>query len=129
MISILQEIDRVGQGQGSSSELETLRVRKMELEMRLNELQQTRKDLMTELEELMKVLKVQGTMPVTHQSAKFHKVTRNQTINLAPAQLQMRQYPAGGGQGVVPGVGSFVRSPDNSETDSAAASNSLNSCE
>ena len=119
---------------GASSELETLRARKMELEIRLNELQQTRKDLMTELEELMKVLKVQGTMgtmssvTMTNQSAKFtNKISRNQTISTTHAQnSQMRQYVTGTGTGM--GV-AYVRSPDNSETDSAAASNSLNSCE
>ena len=41
-------------------ELSGLRQRKAELEMRLTSLQETRKDLMTELEELMKILKVQG---------------------------------------------------------------------
>ena len=45
-------------GPGSATELESLRARKLELELRLGELQQTRRDLMTELEELMKVLKV-----------------------------------------------------------------------
>ena len=42
-------------GRGAGAELEDLRVRKVELEFRLNELQETRKDLMSELEELMKV--------------------------------------------------------------------------
>ena len=40
---------------GAGTELESLRMRKVELEFRLNELQETRKDLMSELEELMKV--------------------------------------------------------------------------
>jgi hypothetical protein len=44
-----------GPGRGAGAELETLRMRKVELEFRLNELQETRKDLMSELEELMKV--------------------------------------------------------------------------
>lgn len=44
-----------GAGRGGGTELETLRMRKVELEFRLNELQETRKDLMSELEELMKV--------------------------------------------------------------------------
>ena len=115
---------------GASSELESLRARKMELEFRLNELQQTRKDLMTELEELMKVLKVQGTM--NNQAAKFNnKITRNQNIT-----SQLRPYgvtplshvsnlTTGGGHV----SGAYVRSPDtdlnNSETDSAPASNSM----
>ena len=56
----LQELDRAAAnpGPGSATELESLRARKLELELRLGELQQTRRDLMTELEELMKVLKV-----------------------------------------------------------------------
>ena len=46
--------------------------------MRLSELQQTRKDLMIELEQLMKVLKVQG--PSNNQAPKFTgKISRNQT--------------------------------------------------
>ena len=46
--------------------------------MRLSELQQTRKDLMIELEQLMKVLKVQG--PSNNQASKFStKISRNQT--------------------------------------------------
>ena len=108
----------------------------MELEMRLGELQQTRKDLMTELEELMKVLKVQPGPPVTHQAAKFtQKISRNQNITNISSQL--RPY-GGAGPGVpLPGmvhapvghVTNFVRSPDtdinNSETD--GASNSVNS--
>ena len=44
-----------GSGRGAGAELESLRMRKVELEFRLNELQETRKDLMCELEELMKV--------------------------------------------------------------------------
>ena len=73
-----QEIERVSQNPGVSSELENLRTRKMELEMRLSELQQTRKDLMIELEQLMKVLKVQG--PSNNQASKFStKISRNQT--------------------------------------------------
>ena len=44
-----------GSGRGAGAELESLRMRKVELELRLNELQETRKDLMCELEELMKV--------------------------------------------------------------------------
>ena len=44
-----------GSGRGAGAELESLRMRKVELEFRLNELQEKRKDLMCELEELMKV--------------------------------------------------------------------------
>ena len=106
----------------------------MELEMRLGELQQTRKDLMTELEELMKVLKVQPGPPATHQAAKFtQKISRNQT-NISG---QLRPYGASMPGVPLPGmvhapgghVTSYVRSPDtdinNSETD--GASNSVNS--
>ena len=113
---------------GASSELESLRARKMELEFRLNELQQTRKDLMTELEELMKVLKVQGTM--NNQAAKFNnKITRNQNITsqLRPYGVTPLSHVSTGGGGHV--SGGYVRSPDtdlnNSETDSAPASNSM----
>ena len=108
----------------------------MELEMRLGELQQTRKDLMTELEELMKVLKVQPVPPATHQAAKFtQKISRNQNITNISSQL--RPYGGAGPGGPLPGmvhapgghVTNFVRSPDtdinNSETD--GASNSVNS--
>ena len=66
------------QNPGVTNELETLRLRKVELEFRLNELQETRKDLMSELEELMKVLKVQGS--TSNQAAKFSKISRNANI-------------------------------------------------
>ena len=112
---------------GASSELESLRARKMELEFRLNELQQTRKDLMTELEELMKVLKVQGTM--NNPATKFNnKITRNQNITsqLRPYGVTPLSHVSTSGGQV---SGSYVRSPDtdlnNSETDSAPASNSM----
>ena len=112
---------------GASSELESLRARKMELEFRLNELQQTRKDLMTELEELMKVLKVQGTM--NNPATKFNnKITRNQNITsqLRPYGVTPLSHVSTSGGHV---SGSYVRSPDtdlnNSETDSAPASNSM----
>ena len=55
-------------------------MRKVELEFRLNELQETRKDLMSELEELMKVLKVQGS--TSNQAAKFSKISRNANLRL-----------------------------------------------
>jgi uncharacterized coiled-coil DUF342 family protein len=61
-----------------TNELESLRLRKVELEFRLNELQETRKDLMSELEELMKVLKVQGS--TSNQAAKFGKISRNANL-------------------------------------------------
>ena len=64
--------------------------------MRLGELQQTRKDLMTELEELMKVLKVQPGPPASHQAAKFtQKISRNQT-NISS---QLRPYGSPGRSG------------------------------
>jgi len=92
----------------------------MELEFRLNELQQTRKDLMTELEELMKVLQVQGTIknppPPSSSYNKHGKVMRGQVS--AVSQQGMRGHVAGH-------VAGYVRSPDNSETDSAPASNSM----
>ena len=53
-------------------------MRKVELEFRLNELQETRKDLMSELEELMKILKVQGS--TSNQATKFSKISRNENI-------------------------------------------------
>lgn len=43
---------------GITVELDTLRQRKMELEQRMEHLQDTRRDLMGQLETLMKVLKV-----------------------------------------------------------------------
>ena len=103
----------------------------MELEFRLNELQQTRKDLMTELEELMKVLQVQGTIknppPPSSSYNKHGKVMRGQVS--AVSQQGMRQYPPGAmslvGGHVAGHVAGYVRSPDNSETDSAPASNSM----
>lgn len=45
---------------GITVELDTLRQRKMELEQRMEQLQDTRRDLMGQLESLMKVLKVSG---------------------------------------------------------------------
>ena len=99
----------------------------MELEFRLNELQQTRKDLMTELEELMKVLQVQGTIknppPPSSSYNKHGKVMRGQVS--AVSQQGMRQYPPGAMSLVGGHVAGYVRSPDNSETDSAPASNSM----
>jgi len=67
---IMREIARLRQNRASVqdmekdpnvvTELEVLRQRKSELESRLMDLQETRKDLMIELEELMKILRVQG---------------------------------------------------------------------
>ena len=70
-----------GAGRGGGTELETLRMRKVELEFRLNELQETRKDLMSELEELMKLLKVQGT--VNTQASKFSQLPRAPHNNIS----------------------------------------------
>ena len=86
-----------GSGRGAGAELESLRMRKVELEFRLNELQETRKDLMCELEELMKVrsrckfwdaenillsqvLKVQGS--ANTQASKFSQMPRANHVNL-----------------------------------------------
>jgi len=114
------EIERASQNPGPvSSELENLRTRKMELELRLSELQQTRKDLMIELEELMKVLKVQGTS--SNQASKFTKISRNQT-----ASTKLR--PFGGLVGSQHDSLLYVRSPEdvnNSSTDSVPASSSM----
>lgn len=115
------EIERASQNP-VSSELENLRTRKMELELRLSELQQTRKDLMIELEQLMKVLKVQG--PSNNQASKFNKISRNQT-----ASTQLRPFLGLGTGPSQPEGLLYVRSPDdinNSETGSMPASvNSL----
>jgi len=70
-----------GSGRGAGAELESLRMRKVELEFRLNELQETRKDLMCELEELMKVLKVQGS--ANTQATKFSQMPRANHPNIS----------------------------------------------
>jgi len=108
------------QNPGVTNELETLRMRKVELEFRLNELQETRKDLMSELEELMKVLKVQGS--TSTQAAKFSKISRN--ANISTKLRPYQGHPMTGSDGL-----SFERSPgdtNNSESrsspDSVAAS-------
>ena len=56
-----------GGGGGTMSELQGLRSHKMELESRLDELQCARRDLMEELDELMKLLKVQPMAPQPQQ--------------------------------------------------------------
>ena len=106
----------------------------MELEFRLNELQQTRKDLMVELEELMKVLKVQGSLQQQQPPLNKYglnsmvgggKVTRNQMMpqrSQYGSGMHVPHVAASGGMHV---AGYGVRSPDNSETDSAPASNSM----
>lgn len=108
------------QNPGVTNELESLRLRKVELEFRLNELQETRKDLMSELEELMKVLKVQGS--TSNQAAKFGKISRN--ANLSTKLRPYQGHPMAGSDGL-----SYERSPgdtNNSESrsspDSVAAS-------
>jgi hypothetical protein len=108
------------QNPGVTNELESLRLRKVELEFRLNELQETRKDLMSELEELMKVLKVQGS--TSNQAAKFSKISRN--ANLSTKLRPYQGHPIAGSDGL-----SYERSPgdtNNSESrsspDSVAAS-------
>jgi len=108
------------QNPGVTNELESLRLRKVELEFRLNELQETRKDLMSELEELMKVLKVQGS--TSNQAAKFSKISRN--ANLSTKLRPFQGHPMTGSDGL-----SYERSPgdtNNSESrsspDSVAAS-------
>ena len=110
----------------------------MELELRLSELQQTRKDLMIELEELMKVLKVQGTS--SNQASKFTKISRNQTARqeLYSVSLVLRNdrsvyfstklRPFGGLVGTQHDSLLYVRSPEdvnNSSTDSVPASSSM----
>ena len=139
-ISSIQEIERASQNPGGpvSSELENLRTRKMELELRLSELQQTRKDLMIELEELMKVLKVQGTS--SNQASKFTKISRNQTArqelqcfslilrNDRNVYFSTKLRPFGGLVGTQHDSLLYVRSPEdvnNSSTDSVPASSSM----
>ena len=111
----------------------------MELELRLSELQQTRKDLMIELEELMKVLKVQGTS--SNQASKFTKISRNQTARQElefqflrddrNVNFSTKLRPFGGLGGPVGTQHDsllYVRSPDdvnNSSTDSVPASSSM----
>ena len=75
--SLFQDLEKE-QPAGVTNELESLKMRKVELEFRLNELQETRKDLMSELEELMKILKVQGS--TSNQATKFSKISRNENI-------------------------------------------------
>jgi len=87
-----------GSGRGAGAELESLRMRKVELEFRLNELQETRKDLMCELEELMKVLKVQGS--ANTQASKFSQMPgRTNHVNLS---TKLRAVGGGGGGGGYP---------------------------
>jgi len=110
---------------GTVSELSNLRQRKMELEMRLGSLQETRKDLMVELEELMKILKVQGVGTQHPSVSQFSHVdlARHQNVG-----NKLRPTPHKQGTN---GRGYERRSPmeNNSESrsspDSAAASNSI----
>lgn len=91
-----------GSGRGAGAELESLRMRKVELEFRLNELQETRKDLMCELEELMKVLKVQGS--ANTQASKFGQMPgRTNHVNLS-TKLRAVGGGGGGGGGYPPSV-------------------------
>jgi len=95
-----------GSGRGAGAELESLRMRKVELEFRLNELQETRKDLMCELEELMKVLKVQGS--ASTQASKFSQMpSRANHVNLST------KLRAAGGVGGVGGGGGYQPSVRN----------------
>merc|ERR1719391_798546 len=59
-------------GQPVMSELQGLRSHKMELDSRLEELQCARRDLMEELDELMKLLKVQPSLPTQQTHPQPH---------------------------------------------------------
>jgi len=108
---------------GVTNELETLRLRKVELEFRLNELQETRKDLMSELEELMKVLKVQGS--TSNQAAKFSKISRNTNLSTKLRPYQGHHMAGSDGLSYERSPGDTNNSESRSSPDSVAASNSM----
>ena len=56
---------------GLTAELDTLRERKMELETRMHQMQETRRELMQQLEHLMRVLKVPITVNIGYNVLSF----------------------------------------------------------
>ena len=85
------------------SELEELRIHKEDLEFRLSELQGTRKDLMQELQELMKLLKVDpyGVQPQGLQSMPV----QNTSDLLCPPSSGINQQSANNSVTDVSGLG------------------------
>jgi len=110
-------------GRGAGAELEDLRVRKVELEFRLNELQETRKDLMSELEELMKLLKVQGS--VNTQASKFSQVPRANHVNISSKLRPGLAYPPARPPGPGSDGLSYERSPGDTNNSESGDSQSV----
>jgi len=157
---IMREIARLRQNRASVqdmekdpnvvTELEVLRQRRAELETRLGELQETRKDLMVELEELMKILRVQGApregpgmsreqqqqqLPgfrqedfmrgKSYQACKFSQITKHQNVSskLRPGMSLVPASLPGGGVRAGDGGATTISSPES--TSMPASVNSL----